>query len=97
MVSDADDGDPWDESDQFFVIYLPGDVDANGVVDVGDIMYMINYLFRATAPPIPFEAGDVNGDTDVDVGDVIYLIGYVFLEASPPFCYGGGYPGPLKR
>jgi hypothetical protein len=97
MVSDADDGDPWDESDQFFVIYLAGDVDANGVVDVGDIMYMINYLFRGTLPPIPFEAGDVNGDTDVDVGDVIYLIGYVFVDGAPPHCFGGGYPGPLKR
>ncbi len=97
MVSDADDGDPWDESDQFFVIYLPGDVDANGAVDVGDIMYMINYLFRATLPPIPLEAGDVNGDTDVDVGDVVYLIHYVFLEGSPPFCYGSGYPSASSR
>ncbi len=97
MVSDADDGDPWDESDQFFTIYLAGDADASGTVDIGDIAYMINYLFRGTGPPIPFEAGDVNGDAGVDIGDVVYLISYVFLEGPTPFCFGGGYPVLLRR
>ncbi len=64
--------------------YTPGDVNCDGNVDVGDVIYLINYLFRAESPPCFWNAGDVNCDKAIDIGDVIYLINYLFIGGSPP-------------
>ncbi len=65
-------------------ILLCGDVNGDEVIDVGDIIYLINYLFTGTSAPDPLCLGDVNCDSLVDVGDVIYLINYLFTGTSPP-------------
>ncbi len=39
-----------------------GDVSDNGLIDIGDIIYLINYLYREGDRPVPFEAGDGNCD-----------------------------------
>ena len=85
-ISDATDGVPSAVSDGFFAItnYVPGDVNGDKVVDVGDVVYLINYLFKSGPVPNPMAAGDVNGDCVVDVGDVVYLINYLFKGGSPP-------------
>ncbi len=61
-----------------------GDANQDGIVDAGDIIYLINYLFLAGSPPDPLETADVNCDGVVDVGDVVYLIVYLYLGGSPP-------------
>ena len=64
--------------------YLSGDVNHDGVVDVGDVVFLINYLFKQGPAPIPYHAGDINRDEVVDVGDVVYLINYLYKEGPPP-------------
>jgi hypothetical protein len=62
-----------------------GDVNNDGVVDVGDVVYMINYLFKGGPAPKPTNCvGDVNNDNVVDVGDVVYLINYLFKGGVAP-------------
>ncbi|HKC24908.1 MAG TPA: dockerin type I repeat-containing protein, partial [Thermoanaerobaculia bacterium] len=61
---------------------VAGDVDGNGVVDVGDVFYLINYLFAGG--PAPACHADVNADGHVDVNDVFYLINYLFAGGAPP-------------
>jgi hypothetical protein len=63
-----------------------GDANADAVIDVGDVVYLINYLFKSGPVPHPLEAGDVNCDGNVDVGDVVYLINYLFKNGPPPSC-----------
>ncbi|HEX7400765.1 MAG TPA: SBBP repeat-containing protein [candidate division Zixibacteria bacterium] len=63
---------------------LCGDVTGDDVVDVGDVVYLINYLFKNGPAPDPLQAGDVNLDAVVDVGDVVYLINYLFKSGPPP-------------
>lgn len=63
-----------------------GDVSGDGIVDVGDVVYLINYLYRGDDPPDPLEAGDVNCDGITDIGDVVYLIGYLYKGGPPPCC-----------
>ncbi|MGB7063337.1 MAG: dockerin type I repeat-containing protein [Candidatus Zixiibacteriota bacterium] len=63
-----------------------GDCNADGVVDIGDIVYLIGYLYRGGAPPTPPEVGDTNCDGIVDIGDVVRLIGYLYRGEPPPSC-----------
>jgi hypothetical protein len=64
--------------------YLAGDPNHDGMVDVADVVYLINYLFLGGSEPDPFESGDANGDGQVDIGDVVYLANYLFLGGAPP-------------
>ncbi len=66
--------------------YLTGDASHDGVIDIGDVVYLINYLYKNGAAPDPLESGDANCDGVVDVSDVVYLINYLFKSGPPPSC-----------
>jgi len=61
-----------------------GDVNGDGVVDVSDVFYLINYLFAGGPPPLCATSGDVDGSTVTDVSDVFYLINYLFAGGHAP-------------
>jgi hypothetical protein len=62
-----------------------GDVNDDGILDVGDVVYLINYLYRNGPEPMPFSViGDVTCDLIVDAGDVVYLINYLFRNGPEP-------------
>ena len=63
-----------------------GDCTGNNLVDIGDVVFLINYIFRNGAAPDPIEVGDANCDGIVDVGDVVRLIGYLYKGEPPPSC-----------
>ncbi len=63
-----------------------GNVNGDAVIDVGDVVYLINYLYKNGFPPLPMEAGDANCDGIVNVGDVVYLINYLYKGGVPPSC-----------
>ncbi len=65
-------------------IYVYGDANYDQVVDLGDVVYLANYLFRGGSPPLPPVAGDANGDCTVNVGDVVYLVNYLFRGGPAP-------------
>jgi protein involved in polysaccharide export with SLBB domain len=69
----------------FEVVSHCGDVNNDGVVAVGDVVYLINYLYRGGPAPFPdICSGDCNGDTIVNVGDVVSLINYLYRGGSAP-------------
>ena len=59
-----------------------GDVNGDGVVNVADVFYAINYLFAGG--PTPLGRANVNGDAAVTVADVFYLINYLFAGGPAP-------------
>ena len=68
--------------------YYRGDVNCDGVIDIGDVVYLINYLFKGGPAPLPFaDQGDVNISGVVDIGDVVYLINYLYKNGSQPIDY----------
>jgi hypothetical protein len=78
-------GDWQEHAFQFYVRYFVcGDANGDGEVTPGDVVYLINYLFRDGSAPSPWEAGDVNSDGVVEPGDVVYLINYLFRNGPPP-------------
>jgi len=68
---------PWD---------YRGDVNANGVIELGDVVFLINYLYHGGNPPEPYSEGDVNCDGIIDLGDVVFLINYLFKGGDVPRC-----------
>jgi|GEM_PF-1641036 len=65
-------------------LFMPGDANGDHHVNVGDPVFLINYIFKAGTPPSPLKAGDSNCDNKVNVADVVYLINYVFKSGVPP-------------
>ena len=66
--------------------FLHGDANGDGVLDLGDVVYLVNYLYKDGPAPTPLDAGDANGDGEVDLGDVVYLINYLFKDGPAPPC-----------
>jgi hypothetical protein len=66
--------------------FVCGDCNSDGIVDPGDVVYLINYLFRSGPEPVPLQAGDCNCDGSVGPGDVVYLINYLFRGGPLPSC-----------
>lgn len=66
--------------------YMPGDANGDGVVNIADAVYLINYLFANGPPPQPLEAGDCNCDGIVDTADVLCIINFLFVGGPPPGC-----------
>jgi hypothetical protein len=64
--------------------FICGDCNGDEIVDVGDVVYLINYLYKNGSAPDPVEAGDANGDEIVDVGDVVHLINYLYKSGPAP-------------
>lgn len=64
-----------------------GDANRNEAVDGGDIVFLINYLYKNGPTPDPFGAGDSNCDDGVNVDDVVYLVNYLFREGPEPACF----------
>ena len=64
--------------------YLSGDANSDWNVNVGDVVFLLNYLFKNGPDPDPFGAGDANCDGIIDVGDIVCLINYLFKGGPSP-------------
>ena len=53
---------------------MPGDVNANGVVDIADVVALINYILTGKADPFDFQAADVTGEGMIDISDLTIII-----------------------
>lgn len=64
--------------------YLAGDANGDGVVELADVVYLINYLYKGGPPPDPLAAGDPNADCVVELADLVYLINYLYKSGPAP-------------
>jgi hypothetical protein len=54
---------------------IPGDVNGDGIINIGDVVYLISYLFKGgPPPPNPIDA-DIDGSPGINIGDVLQLTG----------------------
>lgn len=66
----------------------PGDPNADAKINIGDAVYIINYVFKGGPAPKPvLLAGDVNCDGKVNVADAVASIMFVFQMIYPSGCY----------
>jgi M6 family metalloprotease-like protein len=67
------------------MLYLEGDANGSGGVDIDDPVFLIAYIFSGGPPPDPLESGDATDCIgDVDIDDVVHLIAYIFSEGPAP-------------
>lgn len=62
----------------------PGNANADESIDIGDAVYMINYVFKGGPPPPIQNWADANGDCSLNIGDAVYLINFVFKGGDAP-------------
>ncbi len=55
-----------------------------GAIDVGDLTYLVKYLFKSGPPPPCKEEGDADGSGSIDVADLTLLTCYLFKGGPPP-------------
>lgn len=72
-----------DECKLFEMKYISGDGNGDGVVDLGDAIATLAYLFSGGTAEC-LDANDTNGDGSVDVGDAITLLSYLFSGGQAP-------------
>jgi hypothetical protein len=80
-------GERWSNQMGYFMatgIPYSGDVNADGFIDAGDLVFYINYLFANGPAPTPLEIGDVDCDGEVNIADVVYLSNYLFSAGPAP-------------
>ncbi len=61
-----------------------GDANFDGTINIGDPVYLVNYIFKSGPTPIPYPSGDANSDGSINIGDAVFLINYIFHSGPPP-------------
>jgi hypothetical protein len=89
-AKDRNGGEAWCDQVRYFMVtgipYSRGDFNSDGSIDLGDVVFAINHVYRSGPAANPLENGDANCDEAVDISDVVYLINYLFKNGPPP-CY----------
>lgn len=64
----------------------PGDANNDGKVNIADVVFVIDFLFRGGSAPACEAEGNANGDNKTNIADVSYVIAYVFAGGADPIC-----------
>jgi hypothetical protein len=79
----------WSSPFRFFLLIdskllIPGDSNGDSLLSIGDLVYLVNYLFKGGSPPTPLQAGDLNCDSKTSLTELFYLINFFFKSGPPP-------------
>jgi hypothetical protein len=75
-----------DYSSGNFDVRPVGDVNGDGLVDLADLVYLVEYLYGGGEAPDPVQIGDATCDGVVNLGDVIHLVNYLYRGGPAPDC-----------
>jgi hypothetical protein len=80
-------------------LFVRGDADGSGAINITDGIYLLGYLFQGTAAPPCMDAADVDdlGANAPNITDAIFLLGYLFqgtAEPPPPTPSAATYATP---
>ena len=64
--------------------YKIGDPTWDGIIDVADALYLLNYLYKGGPVPDPLVTGDATCDGEVNLDDVIFLLNFLFRGGPAP-------------
>ncbi|MEZ5359147.1 MAG: dockerin type I repeat-containing protein [Candidatus Zixiibacteriota bacterium] len=61
-----------------------GDVNQDDGVNIGDVLYIIDYLFKSGPPPPIVKHADVDCSDVVNISDAVYLMNFIFNSGPVP-------------
>jgi len=65
--------------------YWPGDASFDGRVDIADVVFLLNYVYRnGPVPPHPISADVNEPDGVIDIQDIVYLLTYFYMHGPNP-------------
>ncbi|MCZ6795136.1 MAG: hypothetical protein O7J95_16150 [Planctomycetota bacterium] len=66
------------------VAFRRGDTGGDGVLDLSDAVFILNFLFLGGPLPACEDAADTDDDGSWNITDAVFLLGFLFLGSSPP-------------
>lgn len=63
---------------------IPGDLNKDRLVTLGDVIFLVNMIFNKGPRPSPVALADVDGSCHITLSDVIYLSNYVSGKGPAP-------------
>nr|MBN2276143.1 S8 family serine peptidase [candidate division Zixibacteria bacterium] len=63
---------------------MRGDADNSGGINILDVTYIVNYLYRGGPAPLTIRAGDADSSGGINILDATYLIAYLYRGGPPP-------------
>lgn len=64
--------------------FICGDVTADSLVNITDVVFMLNRIFSGGPPPSDEKVGDVDCDGMLTVTDVVFIIQFIFNGGLEP-------------
>jgi len=61
-----------------------GNANSDNTVDIGDGIFILQFLFNSGVAPLCLDAADANNDEIIDLSDAIYLVQYIFAGGTEP-------------
>ncbi len=71
--------------------FIRGDADANGSIEITDVIFTLSHLFLGATAPVCPNSADVDDNGVVELTDAIVSLGYQYLGQAPPPA-----PGPFN-
>ena len=75
----------WSDQVFTFFAYISGDVNCDGISDIVDVVYKINYVLKGGSAPCILQAADHTCDGEITIADIVCEINYV-LKGGPKNC-----------
>lgn len=64
-------------------IYIPGDINVDGLVDISDAVSVVNCILSNVTNHETLQLYDVNGDGEIDIFDVTMIINIILTNKEP--------------
>ena len=86
---DGDPGGPVDPPPPAGPRFVRGDADDNGIVNLTDAIFNLNYLFIGGAAPTCMDSSDADNNGSLQLTDGIFILNFLFSGGAPPPAPGG--------
>ena len=68
------------------MLFICGDADGNGSINILDGFFIIQYLYRFGPAPDPLESADMDNRPGINLLDYTYLVAHLYRGGPPPNC-----------
>ncbi len=86
FYSDINNYSPVSQSGAVSIVYICGDSNDDGAINLLDITFLISYLYKDGPVPDHVQAADPDGNGTINILDITYLIAYLYKGGTKPVC-----------